>query len=141
MEEKNERQTIQDKTDTLFRLFCKLIALVFILFSLAQWMKLTGFSDNSIRFDTMTSIAKISSVFLAIIQPIAALGLWSGLTWGLVVWAIAACGETALLLSYPELLGGSSTVIFFHLACAGVLIAYLVYTAYEKMREDLRNPG
>lgn len=120
--------------DALFRLFCKCVALVFIGFAIFHWMNVVGFSNNDVRIDTISNDRKIGLAFLAIIQPVAALGLWSGLTWGLVVWAMAAAGEVLMYIAFPDRFGQFDSVLLFHAGCAAALFIYFLIKAFESKR-------
>lgn len=121
---------------SLFSIFTKVIALFFIGFTFQYWLMAIGLSDPTFRFDTMPSHWKALVAAFAVLHPIVALGLWGGFRWGLVVWAIAAGTECIIYTLYQDSFGSNETVIFFHLSCCVVFLAYLVARKLETMRRN-----
>ena len=113
--------------DIAFVSFLRLLAICFIGFTVQYWMRVSGYYDGpEWRFDTMSSSWKIVAAMLSVLLPIAAVGLWSTLSWGRVVWAMAVITELTMYSWYPERFGTSSIIVWFHLASIAI---YLVFQA------------
>ncbi|WP_312418808.1 DUF6163 family protein, partial [Shinella sp.] len=64
-------------TETLFVLFLRLVAVTSLWFALQYWAMLTGFSlGGAGRFDLLPSAWKAAATALAVLFPVAAVGLW-----------------------------------------------------------------
>lgn len=67
-----------------FRLFTRLVALSCLLAGLQYWGRLIGYSDGGVyRFDLILSYWQLASASLAVPLPVAAVGLWMQVSWGL----------------------------------------------------------
>lgn len=124
--------------DKVSSLFSKFVALVFIAFALLNWMKLIGMLDPDLRFDTMTVHHRIAVSFLAIVQPIAALGLWNFQSWGVVVWALAVLAEVIMFTAYSDSFRFSEATLMFHASCAGVFLLCYFAVNLRKSGEDTK---
>ncbi len=115
--------------DIAFVSFLRLLAICFIGFTVQYWMRVSGYYAGSgwgheWRFDTMSSSWKIVAAMLSVLLPIAAVGLWSTLSWGRVVWAMAVITELTMYSWFPELFGTNSNIVWFHLVTIAI---YLVF--------------
>lgn len=70
-------------TDILFVLFLRLIAIACFWLGLQYWAMLVGYSlDGHARFDLLALPWKVAGAGLAVVFPVAALGLWLTVSWG-----------------------------------------------------------
>ena len=122
------------KAESLLHLFCKVLALVFIAFTIVRWMQIIGVSDPDMRFDTMSNGMRWAIAYLAVVQPVAALGLWSGLAWGYVVWAMAAAGELFLFSLTPEGLLEHEALMLLHGASAIIFLLAMILTTLANFK-------
>ena len=106
----------------LYDLFLRVLSVFFLAFAIRHWLMLVGFPDNSIRFDTMSYAWQIAIVTLSIMQPIAALGLWSKTRWGLTVWILTALGEVSMYSFFSGSFGTFVSVTLFHLGSIAVFV-------------------
>jgi len=109
----------------VFNLFLKLVALFFIAFAIRHWLLAIGYPRTDIRFDIMVVEWQMAIAALAVTQPIVAVGLWSSVNWGYVIWAIAVSIEIYMYLLRPDLFGVFWSLIYFHLAVGAVMLLYL----------------
>ena len=113
--------------DIAFVSFLRLLAFCFIGFTVQYWMRVSGYYNGpEWRFDTMSSAWKIVAAMLSVLLPVAAVGLWSTLSWGRVVWAMAVITELTMYSWFPERFGTNSNIVWFHLASIAI---YLVFQA------------
>ena len=104
--------------------FMRLMSLVFLGFAIMVWLQLVGYWEgDQNRFDTMTTAMRTQTAILAVLFPVASVGLWSTLSWGRVVWYTAAGVQIIGSLFYRDMLGGSLLLVFFHTGC---IIFYLI---------------
>ncbi len=77
-------------TEILFLVFMRLVAVSCFWFGLQYWAMLTGYSlGGHGRFDMLNLPWRVAGSALAVIFPVAALGLWLGASWG------RSCGSWA----------------------------------------------
>ncbi|WP_180897711.1 DUF6163 family protein [Martelella soudanensis] len=80
-----------------FTVFKRCVAAFLLVIALYNWAELIGLAgDGTGRFDLVSSNQRIVEVVLAVAYPAAAAGLWFGVGWGLVLWAIGAAVEMSL---------------------------------------------
>lgn len=132
MEKPKASERTQFRIDGLLHFFCKALAIIFVGLTIARWMQVIGFSDPDVRFDTMSNELRWGVAYLAVVQPVAALGLWSGLAWGYVVWAMAAAGEIATLHFSASGLAGHEALVIFHAACAIAFVLIFIVSSLAK---------
>ncbi|QRM54940.1 hypothetical protein F3Y30_10580 [Sinorhizobium sp. BG8] len=132
------RQTL---TQMLFAVFLRLVAVGCIWFALQYWAMLTGFSfGGKGRFDLLPSAWKAAYTALAVLFPVAAVGLWLLVSWGPVVWVIAAATEIAMHEVYPSIFGINRLLVFTHIAVAVVFILFrlVIFVQQRKQAKAVR---
>ena len=105
-------------------LYLRIMAVVSVAAGLYHWAQVTGFvggEDDS--FENQSLAWQASTVYFAVIELVAAVGLWLATPWGAVVWLITVVSMTVIELMFPAIYGGSLTIVA---AEALMLIAYLV---------------
>lgn len=105
--------------------FLRLVAVVLLLYALQYWMRLTGFHQGpENRFDTMSEHWQVAASVLAVLLPVAALGLWGLFSWGVVVWLVAMAIELVMYAGFYDLYGRADLRVAFHVLCLAI---YLVF--------------
>lgn len=123
----------QSLLEILFVIFLRLVAVSCFAFGMVYWGKLVGFSDGgAMRFDLMTAPWKVAASTLAVLFPVAALGLWHSVSWGPVLWFMAATGEVAMYNVWPELFGQRPIVTVVHVTIALCYILFRCAIWYQK---------
>jgi hypothetical protein len=135
----------EEKAERLNRLLTvwllRLAALALFGLGLSYWIRLVGIYDGPLwRFDTMPVWWKIAAPALAVLYPVAGVGLWMTVSWGAVTWAIVALVEMIMHLAFPDLFGGMTILVFLHLFGLG-LLGLLRLTSWWELRQRLRRRG
>lgn len=74
----------------IFRLFMKVLAVLTLCRGLYQWAVICGLPNaDGITFEDIAPGLQAVTVFFAVIEPVAGVGLWLAAAWGGVVWVIA----------------------------------------------------
>ncbi len=105
-------------------LYLRIMAVVSVAAGLYHWAQVTGFvggEDDS--FENQSLAWQASTVYFAVIELVAAVGLWLATPWGAVVWLITVVSMTVIELMFPAIYGGSLTIAA---AEALMLTTYLV---------------
>ena len=93
-------------------LFLRVMALLSILKGLYHWAQVTGFvGGEDEAFENQSMAWQASTIYFAVIELVAAVGLWLATPWGAVVWL-----TTVVFLSRSE------TVVFSSLSVVAVVI-------------------
>lgn len=104
-------------------LFLRIMAAVSLAKGLYHWAQVCGVgapADGG--FEAHTIAWRTATVFFAVIDLVAAVGLWLAAAWGAVVWLTAVVSMAVVEVFFPQVYGGS---IFIVLAEATLLVAYL----------------
>jgi hypothetical protein len=115
--------------------FMRLMACVALLKGLMHWAVVCGFeAETPAAFSDYATSFQAATVFFAVIDLVAAVGLWLAAPWGAVVWLTAVISMIAVELLFPQIYGGR-----LWLAGLGLLflIAYLLLAimAAREVRE------
>ncbi len=104
-------------------LFLRMMAVVSIAKGLYHWAEVTGFvGGEDEAFQNQTLAWQASTVYFAVIELVAAVGLWLATPWGAVVWLITVVSMAVIELMFPAVYGGSLVVVTFEVL---MLSAYL----------------
>lgn len=83
-------------------IFLRLVALGSLWFALLIWADLIGYHHGGAgRFDLLDADMKAARGTLAVLYPVAAVGLWLRGAWGPVIWSVAAIMEIGLHQAMP----------------------------------------
>ncbi len=129
-------------TEILFVIFLRLIAGVCLWFGLQYWAMLVGYSfDGRARFDLLNLPWRSAASVLAVVFPVAALGLWLAVSWGPVLWVIAAGCQLLMYQVWPEVFGHNILVPLMHGLVAALYLVFrlaIFLDERRKMEERVR---
>jgi len=104
--------------------FLRVMAVVSILKGLYHWAQVTGFiGGEEEAFENQAMAWQAATVYFAVIELVAAVGLWLATPWGAVVWLTTVVSMAVIELMFPGIYGGSLMVVAFEVI---MLAAYLV---------------
>lgn len=93
-------------------LFLRIMAVVSILKGLYHWAQVTGFvGGEEEAFENQPVAWQASTVYFAVIELVAAVGLWLATPWGAVVWLTTVVSMAVIELMFPGIYGGSLLVV------------------------------
>ncbi|OLP59957.1 hypothetical protein BJF93_10215 [Xaviernesmea oryzae] len=122
--------------ETLFTIFLRLVALGCFWFGLNYWALLTGYSYGGIaRFDLLPVPWRVVATTLAVAYPVAALGLWLLVSWGPVIWAVAATTEIVMYGFYTHIFGEKPIILLLHGVVALTFVFFRVVIAHRRYRQ------
>jgi hypothetical protein len=88
-------------------LFLRVMAAFAMFKGLYHWSLVLGIGDGSgSRFEAASMPWQAATIFFAVIDLVAAVGLWLAAAWGGVVWLTAAISMAAIELFFPQVFGG-----------------------------------
>src|SRR6202161_2118169 len=90
-------------------LFLRIMAVVSVTKGLYHWAQVTGFvGGEEEAFENQSLAWQASTVYFAVIELVAAVGLWLATPWGAVVWLITVVSMTVIGLLFSAIYGGDS---------------------------------
>ena len=112
-------------------LFLRVMAIASMLKGLYHWAAVCGFVGEEGGFEAHVQSWQATTVFFAVIDLVAAVGLWLVAAWGAVVWLTAAISMAAVELFFPQVYGGRMSIV----AIEGVLLVCYLALALLSARE------
>jgi len=126
-------------TEILYFVFLRLVAASCFWFGLQYWAMLTGYTlSGHARFDMLNLPWRVAGTGLAVVFPVAALGLWLGVSWGAVIWVIGAGAQIAMYKVWPNIFGSNTLVPVMHCIVATVYILFQVAFWLDARQNDER---
>ncbi|MBP1860815.1 hypothetical protein J2Z75_004336 [Rhizobium herbae] len=123
-------------TETLFGLFLRLVSISCFWFGLTYWAMLIGFSfGGGGRFDLLPVPWRVAATALAVVYPVAALGLWLLVSWGPVLWVVAAATEIVMFAVYPQIFGVKPLLLVLHGTVAFTFVLFRAAIVYQRARQ------
>lgn len=105
-------------------MFLRVMAMLSIVKGLYHWAQVTGFiGGEDDAFENQAMAWQAATVYFAVIELVAAVGLWLATPWGAVVWLTTVVSMAVIELMFPGIYGGSLIVVGIE---AVMLAAYLV---------------
>jgi hypothetical protein len=74
----------------------------------------------------------VATVFFAVIDLVAAVGLWLAAPWGAVVWLTSVISMAAVELLFPQIYGGNMWVIVAEVLLLGTYLWLALMAAREQ---------
>ncbi|WP_372426293.1 DUF6163 family protein [Salinarimonas chemoclinalis] len=103
--------------------FMRLMALLWIAKGLSFWAVIVGASAMVPPFEDRSLGFQAAIVYFAVIDPIAAVGLWLTATWGGVLWLLAVMSHLVLAVFFPGVVPVSLALA---VAYCGLMVTYLL---------------
>jgi hypothetical protein len=104
-------------------LFLRVMAGVSMLKGLYHWSRVCGIGVGSNELFEYHSVAwQTATVFFAVIDLVAAVGLWLAAAWGAVIWLTAVASMLVVELFFPQVFGSG---VLTGLLEGGLLALYL----------------
>lgn len=104
-------------------LFLRVMAMLSIAKGLFHWAQVTGFiGGEDGAFENQSMAWQTATIYFAVIELVAAVGLWLATPWGAVVWLTTVVSMAVIELMFPAIYGGSLIIVGIELV---MLVAYL----------------
>ena len=114
-------------------LFLRVMAALSILKGLYHWAQLTGFvGSEGYSFEDQPLAWQAATIYFAVIELVAAVGLWLAAPWGAVVWMTAVVSMAVIELMFPGLFGGSLIMVGIEAIMVVVYLALAWMAAHER---------
>jgi hypothetical protein len=106
--------------------FLRAMAAVSMIKGLYHWAVIIGIGDGpGSTFETSPIAWQAATMFFAVLDPVAGVGLWLAAAWGGVVWLTTTISMAAIELLFPQIFGGRIIMV---LAELGAILAYVWLT-------------
>jgi hypothetical protein len=116
-----------------FILFLRLMAGVSLVKGLYHWALIVGIGQGAFSaFEVNSAAWQAASMYFAVIDLVAAVGLWLAAAWGGVVWLTATISMAAIELFFPQVYGGRIWVVLVEFILLGSYFALAIAAARER---------
>ena len=113
-------------------LFLRIMAAISMIKGLYHWSQVCGIGVRAdAAFESHSIAWQTATVFFAVLDLVAAVGLWLAAAWGAVVWLTSVVSMAAVELFFPNVYGGSLFIVLVELT----LLAMYLYLAIMSARE------
>lgn len=110
--------------ELLMTVFLRLVAVSCLYFGLQYWTMLVGYTgQGSGRYDLLNLPWKAAATTLAILYPVAAVGLWLRSSWGPVVWVLIAATEISMHEIWTTIFGQNRLM---SVMIASIILFYII---------------
>jgi hypothetical protein len=104
-------------------LYLRVMAVLSMFKGLYHWAIVCGFDGTAdVGFEAYSTPYQAATVFFAVFDLVAAVGLWLAAPWGAVVWLTSVISMAAVEVLFPQVYGGRFWVI---VASAVLIFSYL----------------
>jgi hypothetical protein len=91
--------------------FMRMLALMWIAKGLGYWAVILGVDSAPTPFEARTTGFQATTIYFAVIDLVAAVGLWLTSTWGGVLWLLAVMSHLILTVFFPNIVTGGPVLI------------------------------
>lgn len=97
--------------------FLRAMAAMSMIKGLYHWAVIIGIGDGpGTTFEASPIAWQAATMFFAVLDPVAAVGLWLAAAWGAVVWLTTTISMAAIELLFPQIFGGRILMVLAELA-------------------------
>jgi hypothetical protein len=116
-------------------LFLRVMAGVSLIKGLYHWSRVCGIGSGPDALFEYHSVAwQTATAFFAVIDLVAAVGLWLAAAWGAVIWLTAIASMLALEIFFPQVFGGGMMIVLMEAALLGVYLWLALKSAQEHVQ-------
>lgn len=114
-------------------MFLRAMAVLSMAKGLYHWSLVTGFiGGTDAAFEVQTLAWQSATIYFAVIELVAAVGLWLATPWGAVIWLTTVVSTAVIELLFPAIYGGSLVVVGVEAALLALYLALAWMAARER---------
>lgn len=123
----------QARWTTWLVIYVRVMAVLSMLKGLYHWAAVCGIGDGGGSIFEMAPLSwKAATIFFAVIDLVAAVGLWLAAAWGGVVWLTAAISMAAVEVLFPQIYGGKTWVVTAEIVAVAIYLGLALMAARER---------
>jgi hypothetical protein len=131
--DRTEAAPVEERWTAWFMLFLRTMAGVSLAKGLYHWAMVIGIGQGPFSaFETSSTAWQAATMYFAVIDLVAAVGLWLAAAWGGVVWLTATISMAAIELLFPQVYGGRIIVVLVDVAMLAAYFSLAVAAARER---------
>jgi len=98
---------------------------------LYHWSRVCGIGMGDDLFEYHSVAWQVATVFFAVIDLVAAVGLWLAAAWGAVVWLMSVASMLAVEILFPRVFAANFATAMFETVLLGLYLFLAVKAAQE----------
>lgn len=129
---RTQRKGVGSWTDRLV-LFLRIMAAVSLVKGLYHWGQVCGIGEPAnAAFQYHTTAWQAATVLFAVLDLVAAVGLWLAAPWGAVVWLTSVVSMAVVELFFPRIYGGSLVIVLAEMTLLAIYLCLAIVAARER---------
>jgi Family of unknown function (DUF6163) len=114
-------------------MFLRVMASLSLIKGLYHWTIVIGlYAPDGQSFEAHYTPFQAATVFYAVIDLVAAVGLWLAAPWGAVVWLTSVISMAAIEALFPAIFGGNIFVVVVEVALLAIYLGLALQAAREQ---------
>jgi hypothetical protein len=114
-------------------LFLRVMAGISLIKGLYHWAQVCGIGTAPGEgFEAHTIAWQTATVLFAVLDLVAAVGLWLAAAWGAVVWLTSVVSMAVVEVFFPKVYGGSIVIVLLELTLLGAYLYLAIVAARER---------
>ena len=109
--------------------FLRVMAAISMIKGLYHWARVCGIGGDQFEYHSIAW--QSATVFFAVLDLVAAVGLWLAAAWGAVVWLMSVASMLVLEIFFPQVFGASVLTGILEAALLGLYLYLAVMAAQE----------
>ena len=109
--------------------FLRLMAALSMCKGIYHWARVCGIGGELFEYQSIAW--QVATVFFAVIDLVAAVGLWLAAAWGAVIWLMSVASMLAFEIFFPQVFGGGVIIG----VAEGSLLAIYLWLALKSAKE------
>jgi hypothetical protein len=126
-----EQETSETRWTQRLVVFLRVMAVLSMAKGLYHWAIVCGIGGPLDGFEYQPIPWQTATVFFAVIDLVAAVGLWLAAPWGAVVWLTASVSMAAVEVFFPQVYGGRIWMV----SVEAILLFGYLFLAIQSARE------
>jgi len=111
--------------------FMRIVAVLWIMKGLSAWAVILGIWTPAGQFEGRSMGYQATVIYFALIDLVAAVGLWMATVWGGVLWLLAVMSHLILAAFFPRIVSGGILTFALFLTLTAVYLAVAWLAARE----------
>lgn len=112
--------------------FMRVLAILWIMKGLSAWATILGVWTPIGQFEARSTAYQATIIYFALIDLVAAVGLWMASSWGGIMWLLAVMSHLILAAFFPGIISSGILTMIFFLALVAAYVAVSWLSAQEK---------
>lgn len=114
-------------------LYLRVMAALALFKGLYHWGEVTGFiGTEDTAFLVQPTSWQAATIYFAVIELVAAIGLWLATPWGAVVWLTSVVSMGVIELMFPNIYGGNFLIVIVDVVLLGIYLGLAWMAALER---------